>query len=68
MGNEWPEDVLHIVRNGDTLESLADRYLDDSGRAMEIFDLNRDQLSNPHLLPIGVELRIPSQDSSSFTD
>ncbi len=55
----WPEEVVHIVRNGDTLEKLAQRYLGDEGRALELFDLNREQLSNPHLLPIGAELRIP---------
>lgn len=55
----WPEEVVHVVHNGDTLEKLAERYLGDPGRAMELFDLNREQLSNPHLLPIGAELRIP---------
>jgi nucleoid-associated protein YgaU len=55
----WPEEVVHIVRNGDTLEKLAQRYLGDEGRALELFDLNREQLANPHLLPIGAELRIP---------
>ena len=54
-----PEEIVHIVRNGDTLEKLAERYLGDAGRALELFDLNRDQLANPHLLPIGAELRIP---------
>lgn len=61
--DDWPQEVLHVVRNGDTLEGLAERYLDDAGRGLEIFDLNRDQLSNPYLLPIGVELRIPAQAS-----
>jgi nucleoid-associated protein YgaU len=56
---EWPAELMHVVANGDTLEKLAERYLGDAGRALEIFDLNRDQLSNPHLLPIGVELRVP---------
>ncbi len=57
---EWRPELIHIVANGDTLEKLAERYLNDAGRALEIFDLNRDQLSNPHLLPIGVELRVPA--------
>jgi len=56
---ESRQEILHVVRNTDTLEKLAERYLDDAGRAMEIFDLNRDQLSNPHLLPIGAKLKIP---------
>jgi len=53
------EEILHIVCNTDTLEKLAKRYLGDAGRALELFDLNRDQLTNPHLLPIGAKLRIP---------
>jgi len=50
---------IHVVHNGDTLQRLAKRYLDDERRALEIFDLNRETLSNPHLLPIGTEIVIP---------
>lgn len=52
--------VRHVVQNSDTLEKLAKRYLGDEGRALEIFDLNRDVLDNPYLLPIDAELRIPA--------
>ncbi len=52
-------DVRHVVQNSDTLEKLAKRYLGDEARSLEIFDLNRDLLDNPHLLPIDAELRIP---------
>ena len=62
-GAQWPEEVLHVIQNGDTLEKLAKRYLGDPSRALEIFDLNRDQLTNPHLLPIDVKLRIPVDPS-----
>lgn len=54
-----PEATDHVIHNGDTLERLARRYLGDESRALEIFQLNRDVLNNPHILPIGVELRIP---------
>jgi nucleoid-associated protein YgaU len=50
----------HTIRDGDTLESLALRYLDDEGRASEIFAANRAILSDPTLLPIGAKLTIPS--------
>jgi nucleoid-associated protein YgaU len=50
---------VHVIHNGDTLERLAERYLGDGARALELFDLNRDVLENPHLLPLGVELRVP---------
>lgn len=61
MGKSWPTEQRHLIRNGDTLEKLAKRYLNDEGRALEIFEMNRDLLDNPHLLPIGVELRIPTE-------
>lgn len=41
------------------------RYLGDEARALEIFDLNRDVLDNPHVLRIGVELRIPVTERTS---
>lgn len=52
----------HVVIDGDTLARLAGRYLDDAQRAPEIYRLNCDVLSNPDLLPIGVELRIPLRE------
>jgi nucleoid-associated protein YgaU len=55
-----------VVQNSDTLEKLAKRYLGDEDRAMEIFDLNRDVLDNPHLLPIHAELRIPADAQVSL--
>ena len=58
------DEVRHVVQNSDTLEKLAKRYLGDEGRALEIFDLNRDLLDNPHLLPIGAELQIPARISA----
>jgi nucleoid-associated protein YgaU len=54
-----PAERIHVVHEGDNLDRLAMRYLGDAGRALEIFDLNRDVLENPHLLPLGVELKIP---------
>ena len=60
---DWPEERTHEIQNGDTLAKLAKYYLGDAGRALEIFDLNRDKLANPHLLPIGAELRIPAADA-----
>jgi nucleoid-associated protein YgaU len=58
---ELPQRRVHVVHNGDTLGRLAKRYLGDEARGLEIFDLNRDVLSNPHLLPIGAELQIPDE-------
>ena len=49
----------HVIVDGDSLAKLAGRYLDDPRRSEEIFTLNRGVLSDPELLPIGVELKIP---------
>ena len=56
---------IHVVHEGDSLERLAERYLADGGRSLELFDLNRDILDNPHLLRIGAELRIPIAPSDA---
>jgi hypothetical protein len=56
---EPPMDV-HIVTDGDSLPKLAARYLDDASRSWEIFQLNRDLLRSPELLPIGAVLKLPS--------
>ncbi len=50
----------HKIVDGDTLRSLAQRYLGDADRYLEIHQANRHLLPGPELLPIGVELTIPS--------
>ena len=49
----------HKIVDGDTLGVLAERYLGSADRYLEIFRANRDRLTSPELLPIGVELKIP---------
>jgi hypothetical protein len=51
----------HIIVDGDSLQKLAGRYLDNPSRSVEIFELNRELLSDPDLLPIGAELKIPDR-------
>ena len=51
--------LVHRVCKGDTLSSLAARYLGSSDRFWELFVANRDRLRNPDLLTVGMELRIP---------
>jgi phage tail protein X len=52
----------HKIVDGDTLESLADRYLGSADRSLEIYEANRDVLPTSKLLPIGVELKIPPSE------
>jgi nucleoid-associated protein YgaU len=49
----------HKVVDGDKLNTLAKDFLGSADRASEIFEANRDVLSDPELLPIGVELKLP---------
>ncbi len=57
-----PSPRRHKIVNGDSLPALAKRYLGSEHRAQEIFEANRDLLSSPDALPIGIELRIPPPD------
>ena len=51
----------HLVRTGDTLWGLAERYLGDGTRYRELARLNADQLDGqPDLLHPGTRLRIPN--------
>jgi nucleoid-associated protein YgaU len=47
------------VRDGDDLTSIATRFYGHSGAAAAIWDANRGTISDPTLLPINVELRLP---------
>ena len=49
----------HLVRAGDTLQSISSEYYGTAERYLEIYMANRHILSNPARLPEGVELRIP---------
>jgi len=51
----------HRIVDGDTLSKLASHYLGRADRFLEIFELNRDVLASPDLLPIGSTLKIPSR-------
>jgi murein DD-endopeptidase MepM/ murein hydrolase activator NlpD len=51
--------VVHVVRSGDTLYAIAQRY----GTTVEaIVQVNR--ITNPHLIQVGQRLIIPSSDDS----
>ena len=53
----------HKIVDGDTLPLLAERYLGSASRAMEIYQANRDVLSDPNILPLhGAELKIPRDE------
>ncbi len=51
----------HFIEDGDTLPKLASRYLGNSNRENEIFEMNQDILSDKEILPIGQKLLIPEK-------
>ncbi len=65
----------HVVVAGETLSSIAGKYLGTQARYLDIFQANRDQLKSPDGLKIGMKLNIPdrhteqkSNSSSSTTN
>lgn len=55
-----PPQRTHIVQPGETLRSIAMRFLGDERRWRLIFEANRAQISNPDLIRPGMELIIPN--------
>jgi len=49
----------YTVQSGDTLSGIALSFYGDASRWPEIFEANRDRISNPNLIRVGQELRIP---------
>jgi hypothetical protein len=50
----------HKIVDGDTLTTLAEKYLGSSQRWADLFEHNREVLKSPDLLPIGRVLQIPA--------
>ena len=50
----------YIVKHGDTLWSISEKYYGNGGHYMEIFLVNEDVLKNPNLIHPGDVLRIPA--------
>ncbi|MBC8048343.1 MAG: LysM peptidoglycan-binding domain-containing protein [Fimbriimonadaceae bacterium] len=51
---------VHKVQPGDSLSKIAKSAYDDAGKYMQIFEANKDQLSDPDKIQIGQELVIPN--------
>lgn len=54
-----PTEIIHEVQRGDTLSSIAGKYLGNQARFHEIFEANPDQLRDANDLQVGMKLRIP---------
>jgi len=51
--------TTYTVKSGDTLSAIARQFLGDSNAYMDIFEANRDQLSDPNKIKPGQVLKIP---------
>ena len=57
------EIVTHTVKEGDTLKSIALRYYKDENVWPKLWEINRDNMTNPHRLTVGDELFIYPQQT-----
>lgn len=53
--------ATHTVAAGENLSVIAQKYLGDSTRWKEIYDANKDKISNPNSIYVGQELTIPGE-------
>jgi len=54
-----PSSKSYTVKSGDTLSRIAKEHLGNAADYMKIFNLNKDQLTDPDLIKPGQVLRLP---------
>jgi nucleoid-associated protein YgaU len=54
-----PAAKTYTVKPGDTLSKIAKEFLGNAGAYMKIFELNKDQLTDPDKIKPGQVLRLP---------
>ena len=59
-----PKNDTYTVQSGDTLSGIAKKLLGNANAYMEIFNANKDQLSDPDKIKPGQVLKIPSHAGS----
>lgn len=55
----------HVVAVGETLSSIAGKYLGSQARYLDIYEANKDQLKSPDALKVGMKLNIPDRQTES---
>ena len=60
-----PVNQQYVVKVGDTLSKLAERFYNSTSKWEKIFEANRDTLKNPNYIYIGMKLVIPADDQAS---
>jgi len=51
--------TIHVIAEGDTLFTIAQRYYGNGDRFFDVYQANRDVLATPDHLPVGKTLRLP---------
>lgn len=52
-------DRTYTVKSGDSLSKIAKQFYGDAKKWPQIFEANRDQITNPDMIKPGQTLRIP---------
>jgi LysM repeat protein len=52
---------VYTAKSGDTLSKLAKEHFGDAKRYMDIFNANKDILTNPDLIKVGQRLKLPNK-------
>ncbi len=63
--NEKTNPGTHEVVAGETLSSIAQKYLGTNRRFLDIYEANKDVLRGPNDLVVGMKLKIPAKDGST---
>lgn len=58
--SQAPQQSTYTVKSGDCLWNIAKKYLGDGSRYNEIYNLNKDKITNPNLIYPGQVLTLPS--------
>lgn len=51
----------YVVRYGDTLSQIAEKFLGSQAKYLQIYEANKDRMQAPDRLQVGMSLRIPRQ-------
>lgn len=50
----------HTVESGESLSKISKHYYKDANKYMQIFNANKDQLTNPDMIKVGQKIKIPN--------
>lgn len=60
VSGDTTTETVHTVRSNESLAVLSKKYYGDKAKWRVIFEANRDKMSNPDVLYVGLKLKIPS--------